>query len=187
MTEENRQCFLIAMPQLQDPNFFQTTTLLAAFTTDGAMGVILNRPLQIALSDIADKNTPVKEGTSIQVFWGGPVENNRGWIIHEDSSLAAQSMLLEPGLYLSSSTEAWKKMIEVDRQPNAPRFRFFLGYSGWGPGQLEKEIASSSWVTSPVSRNFIFDSSPQTLWRRSLESIGVDPMRLASTPQSQAH
>ncbi|HLG19982.1 MAG TPA: YqgE/AlgH family protein, partial [Bdellovibrionota bacterium] len=164
--EEKRCCFLIAMPQLQDPNFFQTTTLLSAFTKDGAMGVILNRPLNVSVKEILGDSSPLKVESTLKVYWGGPVENQRGWIVHEDTAMAAQSMELEAGLYLSSSTEVWKKMIESGKNPGGPRYRFFLGYSGWGPGQLEREIAGSSWVTAPLSRDLIFDGTPHTLWVR---------------------
>ncbi len=143
------------------------------------MGVVLNRPLNVSLAQILDPALRLP-GDPIRVFWGGPVQNDRGWIVHEDASLAAESLLIEPGLFLSSSLAALRKLTESPQAPDAPRFRFFLGYSGWGAGQLEQEMAASSWVTAPLQRDLIFDSAPETLWERSLKSIGVDPIQLAS-------
>ncbi|MFH1017702.1 MAG: YqgE/AlgH family protein [Pseudomonadota bacterium] len=180
---ESTRCILISMPSLLDPNFHQTASLISEFNKDGAMGVVLNRPLNISLTQILDAALQLP-GEPVKVFWGGPVQNDRGWIVHEDASLAGESLQIEPGLFLSSSLSALQRLAENRQQPNPPRFRFFLGYAGWGAGQLEKEMAASSWVTAPLKRDLIFDSSPETLWERSLHSIGVNPMQLASAPDS---
>ena len=151
------------------------------------MGVILNRPLQVLISDLVPKDKIPDEHVQVPVFWGGPVENHRGWIVHEDETLEKESLKLDDRLYLSSSNEAWKRMLVTPLEEGKPRYRFFLGYSGWGPGQLEKEIAESSWVTSPLNRTIIFDKKPEALWKQSLAAIGVDPNMLAAAPQSEAN
>jgi len=176
------------MPQLSDPNFSQTTTLLSAFNKEGAMGVVLNRPLDIELSDIFDSEEEFPAiPKNLKAHWGGPVQNQVGWIIHEDSTMAKESVMIEEGLFLNASSSGLKKLLQKGTSPNAPRFRFFLGYAGWAAGQLEKEIAASSWVTAPIDREFVFSRRPETVWRESLNSIGVDPANLASVPQGQAH
>lgn len=175
------------MPQLQDPNFSQTTTLLAEYTAEGALGIVLNRPLELNLYEIMPQEESLKEGKPIPVYCGGPVQGDRGWLIHEEQALEKESLEIEPGLYLTSSAEALKKLLKDRALLNAPRFRFFLGYAGWGPAQLESEIASASWVTAPIQRDLIFDPNPLTLWKRSLSSIGIDPIRLAATPQTEAN
>ncbi len=169
-----------------DPNFAQTTSLLSEFNKEGAMGVVLNRPLDITLSQIMG-NEPMPGSEGIRTYWGGPVQNNIGWIIHEDASLAKESLEIEPNLYLSSSPNVLKRMVELVGKPDTPRFRFFLGYSGWGGGQLEQEMAAASWITAPLNRELIFDNDPRTLWKRSLASLGIDPMTLAGTPQGEAN
>ncbi len=188
--EESRICILVAMPQLLDPNFFQTTSLLSEFTTEGAMAVVLNRPLGIsvedALGDVA-KEKEDKENSENRAFWGGPIQNERGFVVHEDPAFADESLEIEPGLYLSGSSEVLKTLLKRGKGPDIPRFRLYLGYAGWGPGQLEQEIADSSWVTVPLDRDLIFDDSPDGLWQKTLGKIGVDPSRLAGQPQGQAH
>ncbi len=175
------------MPQLQDPNFFHTTSLLSEFTSEGAMGVVLNRPLGITLGQIFKDTQTISSVSSLPAFWGGPVQNERGFVIHENESLASQSMILEQGLYLSGSSEVLRMLVEKSGLPNAPRFRLFLGYAGWGPGQLEREIAGSSWITAPLDKDLIFAKVVDTLWKKSIEKIGIDPIQLASVPQNQAH
>jgi putative transcriptional regulator len=184
---EKRSCLLIAMPQLADPNFFRTTSLLSEFTKEGAMGVILNRPLGIPVTQLMHEGKPIEGPKDIQAFWGGPVQNERGFVLHENEALAAASVEIETGLYLTGSSEALRHLMEAQSQPSPPRFRLFLGYAGWGPGQLEKEIAAASWLTAPVEKEYIFDATPATLWTRSIERIGVNPNALASVPQGEAN
>jgi putative transcriptional regulator len=179
-------CFLIAMPQLQDMFFTKTITLLAEFTKDGAMGLILNRPLAASLTQVLGNEMPELKGAPVNLYWGGPVQNDRGWVLHEDASLAADSTEIDPGLFLTASSDVLKKLAPRAGRPDAPRFRFFLGYAGWGPGQLEQEMAASSWVTAPLNRSLMFDENAETLWERSLALLGVDPMRLATAPQEEA-
>lgn len=184
---EKRTCLLIAMPQLADPNFFHTTSLLSEFTKEGAMGVVLNRPLGVSVSQLMSEGKPIEGPSDIQAFWGGPVQSERGFVLHESEALASQSLEIQPGLYLTGSSEVLGQLMEEQKKPNPPRFRLFLGYAGWGPGQLEKEIASASWLTAPIDKGLIFDSTPQTVWARSIEKLGVDWSALASVPQNEAN
>ena len=184
---QGQRCLLIAMPQLQDPFFHRSTTLISEFNKDGAMGVILNRPLTLNLNGLMGKQLKLENVPPLPVFWGGPVQNDRGLIIHEDPSLAADSVELEPGLFMSGSSETLTKLIDAAQKPAPPRFRFFLGYAGWGAGQLEQEMSASSWVTAPLNRTFVFDENIDTLWQRSLSSIGVDLTSLAATLERKVH
>ena len=182
-----RRCLLIAMPQLQDPNFSQTTSLLSEFNQEGAMGLVLNRPLNITLDQLLSDEEKPKLKISVRTYWGGPVQNQVGWILHEDESLASESLLIEPKLFLTSSPNALQRLVEGAGQEGAPRFRFYLGYAGWGQGQLEQEMAAASWVTTPINRDLVFDDDPSSLWARSLQAIGVDPMKLSAQPQTAAN
>lgn len=183
--KESHCCFLIAMPQLLDPNFYQTTSLLSEFTSEGAMGIILNRPLNISISQVMGEDSKLEMAKKFQAFWGGPVQNERGFVLHEDEALASQSMKLEPGLFLSGSAEVLRELLQKKQTNPNIRFRLFLGYAGWGPGQLEKEIAQSSWITSPLDRDLLFDNSFDTLWRRSIGKLGIDPISLAQTSNTE--
>ena len=184
---KNLRRLLISMPQLRDPYFSQTTTLLTEFNEDGAMGLILNRPLGVNLTHIMGTEAPTEKEKAVKVYWGGPVQTDRGWILHEDSMLSKDSVEIEEGLFLSSSEETLQKMIDTRGEPGASRFRFFLGYAGWGPGQLEQEMAASSWITAPIDRTLIFDPKSKSTWERSFVTLGIDPHSLASTPQSAFH
>lgn len=185
LKSEGNRCLLIAMPQLMDPNFHQSTTLLAEYTAEGAMGVVLNRPLGMNLNQILAKELESESAERIPVYWGGPVQPNRGWIIHEDDLLAEESVRVADHLYLSCSAKVLRRFLETPPADDGPRFRFFLGYAGWGPGQLETEISASSWVMAPLDRDLIFSENSDTLWRRSIENIGVDPMHLTATPSTE--
>jgi putative transcriptional regulator len=187
LPQEKRSCLLIAMPQLMDPNFFHTTSLLSEFTKEGAMGVVLNRPLGVSVSQLMHEGKPIDGPPDIQAHWGGPVQNERGFVIHESALLASQSLEIEPGLYLTGSSDALRQLMEEQKGPKPARFRLFLGYAGWGPGQLEKEIAAASWITSPVDREFIFDAAPPTIWTRSIAKLGIDLNALTSVPQGEAN
>ncbi len=175
------------MPQLKDPYFSKTLTLLAEFNKEGAMGVILNRPLAVSLTHIMGEEIKESQKPPTQLFWGGPVQNDRGWVLHEDDEYADESTEIEPGLYLTASSNVLQKLIDKAQTPNAPRYRFFLGYAGWDAGQLEHEMAASSWVTSPIHRELLFDDDSETLWERSLARMGVDPMSLATSPHEEAN
>lgn len=184
---EKRCCFLISMPQLADPNFFQTTSLLSEFTSEGAMGVVLNRPLGIPMSQLVHEGAPIESPPDLQTFWGGPVQNERGFVVHENEAYAEEGAEIEKGLYLTGSSEILRKLIQEQAESKASRFRLFLGYAGWGPGQLEKEISDSSWITAPLNRELIFDTTPKTLWTRSIATLGIDPNALTSVPQGEAN
>lgn len=185
--KECRSCLLISMPQLLDPNFFHTTSLLSEFTSEGAMGVVLNRPLDITLDQLLSKDKKITEKSTIYAYWGGPVQNERGFIVHEDESFATEGLTIAPGLYLSGSSETLEKLVTAPTANSKKRFRLFLGYAGWGPGQLEREIAESSWITAPIDHDLIFASSHENLWEKSMAKLGIDPSKLAASPQTQAH
>ncbi len=184
---EKRACLLIAMPQLVDPNFFHTTSLLSEFTKEGAMGIVLNRPLGIPVGQLLAQGKPLGSDRKVEAFWGGPVQNERGFVVHETVSLASEGIEVEPGLFVSGSAEVLRNLLETQTRPEPPRFRLFLGYAGWGPGQLEREIAAASWLTAPIDRNLIFDTDAATLWARSIAKLGIDPTSLASVPQGEAN
>src|SRR5580765_2706759 len=104
----NSQCLLIAMPTLMDPFFGRTTTLLHSFTKEGAMGFILNRPLKLHLSQLLGKEMAKEKNSPI--YWGGPVQPERGWILHREPSLEKESIQVSPGLFMTRSDQALKHL-----------------------------------------------------------------------------
>ncbi len=179
---------LIAMPQLQDPNFRHTIMLLTEFTKKGAMGFVLNRPLHITKDDfVSPQGEKLTFAGDLETCWGGPVQNDLGFIIHEDPNAGPDSVALTDGLFLSGSMETLNQLLQSQREGSSVRFRFFLGYAGWSPGQLEQEMSESSWLTVPLSKEILFSQDYETLWGDSLEHLGVEVSQLTSIHQKLAH
>jgi len=168
--------FLIAVPQLVDPNFKRSVILILHHDTEGAFGLVVNDPLSIDLPDFAQSQNLRCHSNllSNQVFCGGPVEPYRGWILHSDEDTQEKQDVL-PGLYLSGSNETLKFFMEQGVKP----FRFLLGYAGWGAGQLEKELEDGSWITATPEPKYVFYDNPDDTWNGILHDMGVDPASLA--------
>ena len=178
---------LIAMPSLGDPNFRRSVVLLGAHSHDGgAFGLIVNRPIDVDLSDVLDElglETPPTELP--QVLAGGPVEPSHGFVLSEpgDYPVENDDLALPEGLTVSGSADTLAAFVGGK---NLGRFQLILGYSGWYPGQLEIEIEENSWLVAPVTTSIIFDIPYDERWVAALNSIGVDPGTLvdlgSSTP-----
>lgn len=166
---------LIAVPQLGDPNFFHGLVLLLQHDKEGAFGLVLNRPSGLKLGDFAqDQELPCHEDLKdLPVFQGGPVELERGWILHRDPSLGESQTIL-PGMYLSGGMDTLKKLLLGGRES----FRFYLGYAGWGAGQLEEELREGAWITVAAEARYVLDAPPELAWDRILRDMGVDPASL---------
>ncbi len=166
---------LIAMPQLLDPNFHKTVVLMLEHDDHGSFGLVVNRPGGAALAELLEGIEILWEGEAGEVAWsGGPVQPETGWILHEPiGALNDEKGTLEivSGLCLSSAPTALR--LVANRPPD--RLRFILGYSGWGPGQLQHELAEGAWVHSDVTPEFLFDTPFDRMWDASLRRIGIDP------------
>lgn len=167
---------LIAVPQLGDPNFFHGLVLLLQHDEDGAFGLVLNRPSGLSLGEFADsQGLQCHESLKSQpIFQGGPVELERGWVLHGDA-LHPESQLLLPGLFVSGGMETLKELLSQGQRD----FRFFLGYAGWGAGQLEEEMKEGAWITVPAAATYALETPPEQAWDRALRDLGVDPANLA--------
>lgn len=167
--------FLIAMPQLGDPNFHRSVILMIEHGNGGAMGLVINRAAPLTLRDLANgqslKISRRREKDS--VFVGGPVEQHRGFVLHDRGDVA-EKIEVVPGLYLSVTRDALGPLLEGD----GGRLRFCLGYSGWGPKQLEKEIASGAWLFTEAQARPALEGEPEQLWDATLRGMGVDPAML---------
>ncbi len=178
---------LIAMPSLGDPNFRRSVVLLGAHSHDGgAFGLIVNRPIDVDLSDILDELGLETPSTELPlVLSGGPVEPSHGFVLSEpaDYEVENDDLALPEGLTVSGSADTLAAFVAGK---NPGRFQLILGYSGWYPGQLEVEIEENSWLVAPVTTSIIFDIPYDDRWVAALNSIGVDPGTLvdlgSSTP-----
>lgn len=167
--------FLLAMPQLGDPNFHRSVILMIEHGESGSMGLVVNRGAALTLGELArgqsmDIST---ERLSQPVYIGGPVEPQRGFVLHDDAEQREKHPVL-PGLYLSVTLDALGPLLTNP----LPRLRFCLGYAGWGPRQLENEIAAGSWLFAEASAHAVLGQDPAKLWDATLRGLGVDPAML---------
>lgn len=169
---------LLSMPQLVDRNFNRTVVLLCKHSEEGAFGLVVNRPLIATGRVIVDLDPPVTPDRELQVWIGGPVEPQRSWILvgeEGDVENPTRGERIADGLYLSTSPELLGRLLEP--QPPA-RARLMVGYSGWGPGQLEAELQASAWLISDVDRELIFETPSERMWEAAIRRLGADPAAL---------
>jgi putative transcriptional regulator len=163
------------MPQLGDPNFHRSVVLMIEHGETGSMGLVVNRGAPLTLGELARGQSLkiANELTQQPVFVGGPVEPHRGFILHDDETILEKHTVL-PGLHLSVTLDALGALLE---RPHV-HVRFCLGYAGWGPRQLEGEMASGSWLFAEASANALLKGDPAQLWDVTVRSMGVDPAML---------
>jgi len=173
-TESLSNHFLIAMPTLEDPNFHHTATYICEHDEDGALGLVINRPLNMCLGDILrhmDIEASSEEISSQPVFMGGPVQNDRGFVLHEPSGNWEATLRVTNDIGVTSSSDILAA-IAAGKGPR--RTLITLGYAGWGAGQLEQEIAANAWLSGPASPDIVFDTPYEQRWFAAAALIGVD-------------
>jgi len=178
---KTENCLLIAMPQLKDPNFSRTVNLVGSFDQNGAFALILNRPIDLTAGQVLQEKIQLKDAEDIPVFFGGPVQVNSLWFLHAYPKHHAQGLKISEELFLTSDLDTVEAVISQHGEEEIPKYRFFLGYSGWAPAQLEAEISLGSWVSCPIDLDELFSCDPQNLWKASLARIGIkDPTTLVA-------
>jgi putative transcriptional regulator len=169
---------LLSMPQMLDPNFSRTVVLLCKHSEDGAFGLVVNRPLVTTGRIVVELDPPVSTDRELQVWVGGPVEPQRSWILvggEPESQDVLRGMPIADRLYLSTSPDLLRRLLEPAPPPRA---RLVVGYSGWGPGQLEAELNASAWLMSDVDSDLIFDTPAEHMWETAIRHLGADPATL---------
>lgn len=170
--------FLVAMPQLQDPNFSKSVILLCEHNDGGSMGLVINRDTDTLASSIVDFDSPPQSESGLEVSIGGPVDPQRGWLLLTEQ--VSDAVEVAPGLYLSASRQVLRDMV-AGTNPGC-RCRFLVGYAGWGPKQLDRELAASAWLTVPVDTDLLFDAPADDVWEMAIRRLGIDPSALAMGP-----
>jgi putative transcriptional regulator len=162
---------LIAAPQMRDPFFERTVVLVWHHDGDGAIGVVVNRPLAHKLGEVLDLDAEdLAFYRDTRVAWGGPVENSSGTVVAASSIPDEDGWNLPDGLAVTRSQEVLVKLIR--RQ--GPLL-LCLGYAGWGAGQLDKEIQEGGWLFTEPSRALLFESAPEERYERALATLGLTP------------
>ena len=168
---------LLSMPQMLDPNFVRTVILLCKHNDEGAFGLVMNRPLVTSGRVVVNLDPPVSTQRELEVWIGGPVEPESSWILvgRKSEQAGAFGVPIAEGLSLSTSPELLRSLLEPDPPPDT---RLIIGYSGWGPGQLEQELEESAWLLSDVDRDLLFTTPAEQMWERAIRRLGADPAAL---------
>jgi len=185
-TSSFKNQLLIAMPNLKDPNFFHGVTFICQHNSEGALGLVINHPLQMKLGDILEQMDISVEDEKIAklpVFAGGPVQQERGFVLHQTSEeLWESSIPVSDTLSLTTSRDILKA-IAVNQGPQ--KFLIALGYAGWGEEQLEREIKENAWLNTQYDESVVFDTPISQRWNTAAHKMGLD-INLLSTQTGHA-
>lgn len=167
------------MPQLLDPNFQRSVVLLIHHDASGTFGVVLNRETDITAPTLcATLEIDWRGDPDWGIDWGGPVQPQTGWVLFEgDDDEDDDVQEIGPGLQFAGSLNVLRR---VANDPPS-RLRLLLGYAGWGPGQLEQELAEGAWITAPVSPEVVFGVEASSMWEHVVRSLGIEPATLVAT------
>ncbi len=175
---------LIAMPNMGDPRFDRSVIFLCAHDEEHAMGVIVNKPLDdVSLSELLEQLeiAPREDADETPVFFGGPVQTERGLVLHTLDYELDATLALGDGLGLTASRDILVDIAGREPKNAAPRRCLLaIGHAGWGAGQLEKEIAMNAWVHCEPDEDIIFNGADEDIWKRALEKLGVTSAMLST-------
>jgi putative transcriptional regulator len=170
---------LIAMPAMGDPRFAQAVIYLCDHTPNGAMGIVINRPLQSpSFEDLLRQLNidPVPPARTIRLCHGGPVDNGRGFVLHSTDWTGEGSLRVDDGFALTASLDILKAIAGGGGPKQGV---LALGYAGWGAGQLDAEMQQNAWLSAPADPTLVFDGDYETKWRRALATLRIDPLLLS--------
>jgi putative transcriptional regulator len=170
--------FLIAMPAMADPNFSRTLTYICEHNAEGALGVIVNRPMDMSMATLFERvNISLENGESEEffarqpIYFGGPVQTDRGFVLHRPSGEWQSTLKVSHDMALTSSRDILQNMSEK-REPH--EVLITLGYSGWSAGQLEWELSQNAWLTVAAEPQIIFGMAPEDRLPAAMKLLGVD-------------
>jgi len=204
--------FLIAMPSLADDYFNKTVTYICEHNDEGAMGLIINMPVNITLhdllkqieendleenkksttsqttdenseeqveqkSDLGSENILLEHSLEQLVLSGGPISQNRGFVLHQTQSGWKSSLALSEDIMITTSKDI---LMALGTEKAPVQFMVTLGYAGWGPGQLEAELQANSWLTIDADSDILFNTPVEQRWQKATEKLGIDVVHLSS-------
>jgi putative transcriptional regulator len=171
--------FLIAMPALEDPNFFHTVTYICEHNAEGALGLVINRPLDIRLEEVFN-HMDLKDATArarqLPVHLGGPVQQDRGFVLHEPLGAWEATLKVTDRIGITSSVDI---LAAIANESGPEHSLIALGYAGWGAGQLEQEMMDNAWLSGPADPEILFTTPDEQRWNAAAASLGVDLDRLS--------
>lgn len=169
MIEPAPGVLLIADPFLKDPNFLRTVVFICEHKEEGSFGFVLNRPFENTLDELI----PDASGYNIPVFYGGPVQADTIHFLHQYPEEIPGGLEVMSGVYWGGAFDRVVEMIK-NGEMDLNRIRFYIGYSGWGNGQLEEELKEKSWLTVKANRKLVFHREVGEIWKDSLKHLGGD-------------
>jgi len=173
-TDSLKNQLLIAMPNLQDPNFSRTVTYICEHGEQGAMGIVLNRPTDLNLADVLrhmDIEGTVDDFGGQIVYLGGPVEEERGFVLHSHTNPWDSTLAVNDDISVTTSRD----ILEAMACGEGPDHTLVaLGYAGWGAGQLERELQDNAWLSGPADQSILFELPPDQRWEAAARLLGVD-------------
>lgn len=171
---------LIAMPSMFDLQFAHTVIYICIHSPEGAMGLVLNRPVKEfsfpQLMQLLEVETS-EVAREIQIYLGGPVESGRGFVLHSSEYAQSDTIVIDGNVCLTSTTDILR---DIADNHGPKRSLIALGYTGWGPGQLDHELVKNSWLQAPADDALIFDINIQNKWKHSITKLGIDANSLSS-------
>ena len=171
--------FLIAMPALADPNFYHTVTYICAHNEDGAMGIIINRPLGLSLGEVLQQMQVSASSDHIvhmPIYQGGPVQAERGFVLHQPLKKWDSCIEITGDIGLATSRDILRAVACGEGPEN---ILIALGYAGWAPGQLEQEIMGNAWLNAPADIDVIFHTPIEQRWHAAAGLMGIDLEKLS--------
>ena len=173
--------FLIANPVLPDPNFSRTVVLLCNHNEEGSFGLVVNRSTKLSSSEVFRGNQPLLKSWENKVFMGGPVSQSQVfYLCHASEPLPEMEPVCE-GVQLGMNWDALELVLSHLKNPEHD-IRFYLGYSGWAPGQLEGEMEQKSWLTCEAKGHFVFNEREDNIWPGAVRSLGKEYQYLLNAP-----
>jgi putative transcriptional regulator len=171
--------FLIAMPAMADPNFSGSVVYVCEHNDKGALGLVINRPTELTLATLFDKidlKLEIAPWKDAPVFFGGPVQTERGFVLHQPPGSYSSSLAVSEDIALTTS----KDVLEAVAAGEGPgKMLVTLGYSGWGVGQLEHEIGQNAWLTVAATPDVIFDTPAEQRFDAALKLLGIQATQLS--------
>jgi len=172
--------FLVAMPNMADPTFSHAVTYICEHNQEGAMGLVINKPMDITIRELfvhLDITTEHDDLASQSVLYGGPLQSERGFVLHQETEQQWQSTLkIKGGMCITTSRDI---LVEVANKQGPQDFLITLGYAGWTPGQLEQELAESVWLVAPADPKILFQTPVHARWQAAASLLGVDMERVS--------